>query len=340
MRVGKNPQSKITYSNDYIHQVIMPVFVPNNKGYFKDGFIILKTSLESLIKTTHKKTFITAVNNGSNKEVTNYLNTLFSKGQIHEIIHTTNIGKNRAIIKAVKGHSFNLITITDADVFFKTNWQIETVKIFNSFPKAGVVGLVPQFKLYNNFCSNLILSNFFNKKLKFSNVENPKALKHFYRSLGWDDNYNKDYLQKHLTISSDNNIEAVVGSGHFVATYRPEALKLDLKAQANEKLSPILDRELLDKPVLKVDGWRLTTANNYAYHLGNIFENWMEEAILKLNNIDNDILHYNDLGELKPINKIAYFLKNKVGRKLLSNTFINKRFLKYKGLPEAMIKNY
>lgn len=341
MRVGKNPQSKACYNNNYTHQVVVPVYVPSNQGYFKDGFSILKISVESLIKTTHSKTYISIVNNGSSKEVVAYLNNLYETGKVQEVIHTTNIGKNRAIIKAVKGHEFSLVTIVDADVLFLNNWQSETLKVFNTFPKAGVVGLVPQIKLYNNFCTNLILSNLFNKKLKFTSVKNPNAIQCFYKSIGWDDNYNKAYLKKHLTITSKkNNIEAVVGSGHFVATYKPEVLKLNIDIKYNKKLSPKLDRELLDKPVLEVDGWRLTTSDNFAYHMGNVYENWMEETLLKLHANENELLNYEDLTQLKSINKIEYFFKNKVGRKLFSNSFLNKCFLKHKGLPKSMIKNY
>lgn len=342
MRIGKNPQSNINFHNNYTHQVVIPVYVPNREGYFKDGFAILKISIESLIKTVHSKTFITVVNNGSDYEVSSYLNNLFTKQQIHEVIHTSNIGKNNAIIKAVKGHDFKLVTIADADVFFLNNWQEETLKVYKAFPKAGVVGLVPQFKLYNNFCSNLILSNLFNKKLKFTSVKNPGAIQHFYKSIGWDDNYNKDYLLKHLTLSSKDNLEAVVGSGHFVATYKPEVLKLENDIQVYQNLSPKLDRELLDKPVLEFDGWRLTTSDNFAYHMGNVFELWMEEALLRLDDNKNKLeeLNYEVLNRLTPINKIEYFLKNKVGRKLFSNSFLNKRFLKHKGLPKSMIKKY
>ena len=341
MRVGKNPQTKISYNNNYTHQVVMPIYMPNNKGYFKDGFSILKISVESLIKTTHSKTYISLVNNGSSKEVVTYLNNLYETGQVQEVIHTTNIGKNRAIIKAVKGHNFSLVTITDADVLFLNNWQSETLRVFNAFPKAGVVGLVPQFKLFNNFCTNLLVSNFFNKKLQFTSVKNPNAIQCFYKSIGWDNNYNKDYLKKHLTITSkENNIEAVVGSGHFVATYKPEVLKLNIDIKDNKNLSPKLDRELLDKPVLEVDGWRLTTTNNFAYHMGNVYEKWMKETLLKLQDNKNESLSYQALTRLKSINKIEYFFKNKVAKKVLFNKHINKHFLKFKGLPKAMLNNY
>ena len=43
MRIGFNPNKdkKLIKSDDF-HQVIIPVYIPNNKGYFKDSFIILK----------------------------------------------------------------------------------------------------------------------------------------------------------------------------------------------------------------------------------------------------------------------------------------------------------
>jgi hypothetical protein len=53
-----------------------------------------------------------------------------------------------ACFKGIAGNAIPLNT--DADVlFFK--WQSET-KIFNQVPPAGVVGIVPQFKMYEGHC--------------------------------------------------------------------------------------------------------------------------------------------------------------------------------------------
>jgi hypothetical protein len=55
MRVGFNPiRTKLKLSFDYFHQIIIPVYIPNQEGYFKDGFTILKLCLNSLFKTIHK----------------------------------------------------------------------------------------------------------------------------------------------------------------------------------------------------------------------------------------------------------------------------------------------
>lgn len=44
--------------------------------------------MQSLFATTHSSTYITIVNNGSDKRVVDYLNTLTLENKIQEVIHT------------------------------------------------------------------------------------------------------------------------------------------------------------------------------------------------------------------------------------------------------------
>ena len=97
MRVGYNPYKDQILEETYHHQVVIPVYIPNQEGYFKDSFAILKLCLESLWTTVHEKTFITIVNNGSEKIVADYLDLLLKENKIQELIHTENIGKLNAI---------------------------------------------------------------------------------------------------------------------------------------------------------------------------------------------------------------------------------------------------
>ena len=70
MRIGYNPlRNELHKPSDFKHQVIIPVYLPNAEGYFKDGLRILDYCLQSLFKTAHSKTFITIINNGSTAEV-------------------------------------------------------------------------------------------------------------------------------------------------------------------------------------------------------------------------------------------------------------------------------
>src|SRR6476620_10760870 len=153
MRLGLNPHKDVPHdAPKYLHQVILPVYIPELAGYFSKSAEILQLCLESLFNTTHNNTFITVVNNGSCREIVEYLSELLEAGKIHELIHTENIGKLNAIIKGLVGNNIELVTICDADTLFVPGWQEETVTIFNKIPRAGVVGLVPQMKTFRYNC--------------------------------------------------------------------------------------------------------------------------------------------------------------------------------------------
>ena len=150
MRVGNNPNKdlkELSNKLSYKHRIIIPVYIPSEGGYFKEALKIFKTCIISILKTKSSHTAISVVNNGSCVEVENYLNTLFRSNKIQELIHTENIGKINALLKVLRTVNEDLITITDADVLFLNGWQDNTVKVFNAFPKASVVGIVPQFQL-------------------------------------------------------------------------------------------------------------------------------------------------------------------------------------------------
>ena len=338
MRVGFNPyKDEKLAQTEYNHQIIIPVCIPNKEGYFKDSFKILNLCIESVFKTVHNKTFITIVNNGSCTEVRDYLDELFTCKKIHEVIHTDNIGKLNAILKGVVGNAIELVTIADADVFFLNDWQSQTVKVYNNFPKAGVVGIVPQFRNFSHLCGNIIFENFFSNKLKFTPVKNPEALEKFNASIGANDHYNKAYLRWNLTMEKDT-FQAIVGSGHFVATYK-RALFSHLKTYLSFKLGGDSERYLDELP-LKKGLWRMTSNDNYAYHMGNTYEEWMQETLdeMPANDVKQEfLLAY---PEIKNSNKIDYFIKNRLFINLFNKKRIRRFFYKIKGLPKHEINSY
>jgi len=337
MRVGYNPyKDQKNDESKYIHQVIIPVYIPNHEAYFKDSFTILKLCLESLFATIHKKTFITIANNGSDKIVSDYLDALLIQNKIQELIHTENIGKLNAILKGLVGNDIELVTIADSDVMFLPNWQVETVKVFTHVPNAGVVGIVPQFKMYESYCGNLLLHNFFNKNMKFIPVKNKDALVRFYDSIGWDRNYNEDYLEFNLGIKINDNMNVLVGSGHFVATYKKNMFE-QIPSYFCYKMGGSSEDYLDDLP-LKKDYWRLTTEDNYAYHMGNVLEDWMFEKSNQITS-ENVVYRQNFTNKTKS-NKILYFIKNRLFIKFISINWTKKMFLRWKKLPSNMADKY
>jgi hypothetical protein len=337
MRVGFNPQKgKSLESSKYFHQVVIPVYIPNQEGYYKDGLEILKLCLDSLIKTIHHKTFITIVNNGSCSLVEDYLNGLFKEGKIQEVIHTQNIGRVNADLKGISGNKFPMVTLADADVLFLNHWQEETYAVFDSFPKTGAVCPTPSSRSLRTYTSNIYWDCFFSKRLKISEVVSPKALKNFAISVGDINFYNSIQLKKNLIINS-NNLNAVVGAGHFLITYRGSVLN-KLENRFTDYVFGGNSNDIFDIPVIKKGFWRLSTADNYAYHMGNVLEDWMFDIVSKLeqNKKGSDF----ELKPIQPSSKLAYFVKSKLFSKLILNKKVMRYFLIWKGLSKEESKNY
>lgn len=337
MRIGHNPSKEQPVpEKDHFHQVILPIYIPSLDGYYKDSFEVMELCLNSLFKTCHSLTFFTVVNNGSCKEVQDYLDRLFHTGQIQELIHTTNIGKVNSILKGLCGHKFSFVTIADADTMFLTGWQSASYKIFKNFPKAGVVGLTPQFKMYHG-SANVLFDTFFSKKLRFDSIKDPEAIQHFYKSIGWGDNYNKNHIEQSLTLH-EGEASALVGTGHYVATYKG-AIFNEIPVFLNGKLGRNTEQYLDDLP-LKYGLWRLTTTNNYAYHIGNVAEEWMKIPIKELKQEKNTVYNSPFFRIPKKISRLEYFIKHSLFNKILKIRAVNRIFLKKKGLPGEMVKSF
>ena len=336
MRIGNNPnKDELIPESNYLHQVVIPIYIPNEEGYFVDSFKIFQLCIESLLTTIHNKTFVTIVNNGSGDFVKEYLNKLLREGKIQELIHTQNIGKLNAILKGLAGNEIELVTISDADVLFLPNWQIETAKIFIQLPKAGVVGIVPQFKMYEAHCGTVLFDNFLNPNLKFIPVKNPNALIHFYDSLGWDRNYNSNYLKYNLGIEINTDLKVLVGSGHFVATYKKDMFE-EITSFIGYKMGGVSEK-YLDKAPLKKGYWRVNTYDNYAYHMGNTMEDWM--ATPHGNKVSPDFPSFN-FKKNKSVNPVIYFVKNRLFVKFLPVKWMMKLFFRWKKMPKEMIEKY
>lgn len=338
MRIGVNPnKNHNVVTSEYFHQVVIPIYIPHQEGYFKDSLRIVQYCLESLFKTSHSRTYFTIVNNGCCKEVENFINQLHQDLKIHEVIHTDSIGKLNAVLKGIAGQNFPLITITDADVLFVNNWQKATYEVFSEFPKTGVVCPSPSSRVVKQYTYNVILSNFWSKKLKFTEVVNKKAMSDFAHSIGNPDFYNQYHLEKYLTISSDT-IKAVIGAGHFVATYKSVIFSQSLQRNTEYILGGESEEVLLDQAVVKKGYWRLSTEDNFAYHMGNEEEPWMSETLktLKDNTIEYQSIKIKKVKVIKWINCLSENFFNRI----IVKPLVWNWFLQYKGLTKEASKKY
>lgn len=340
MRKGENLAKDVLLSEPKSsHRVIIPLYIPEEKGYYKDAFTIFTYCLISVRKTSISNIQISVISNGCSGTVNKKLFQLQEEGYIDElIIETEAIGKINSILKAVRTTNERLITITDADVLFDNGWEEAVLEVYKSFPKAGSVSPVPVFRTHLRLTYNIWFRNLFSKKLYFRPVKNPKAMTEFAKSIGWrwlDIKY-KDVI---ATLEGKNKTIAVLGCSHFVVTYKREVFNCMPKENTIFQLGGNSELFYTDLPVIKMGGYRLATYDNFAYHMGNKIENWMENKFNNLNSIEKNIINYEYLPKLKK-SKLEYFITEKFFRKLFRIKSFSKLVLKYKGLTSEQIKNF
>lgn len=336
MRIGINPEKENNQLQlESYHRVVIPVYIPNlEEDYFKDGLVIFKLSIESLLHTIHSKTRISLIDNSCCEEIQSYLKELYdTRVEIDQLLNSKiNLGKVNAIYSAVKSNLEPLITISDADVMFLPNWQSNVEEILKDFPESGMVSPVPSSLGYRSeFINSTMYYGVFKGEIKFEDVISLDGLVKFQESIGRE-MYDKIHLEKFLTLSNSKN-SAVIGCGHFVATLRSEVFKKAPSEVCQHKIVGGSESTYFDIPNDEAGFLRLATKDNYAYHLGNSFEPWMTKKMGEILAQPKELQTLNELPKAKPLSKFQY----KIG-KLLRLIFLKKfksQYFKTKGVNSA-----
>lgn len=337
MRIGTNPEkNKKEIEIDNYHRIIIPVFIPNFDGYFESSFDVFKLCLESLLLTVHSKTRITIYNNNCHKDVKEYIDEKYNETEIiDQVFHSKeNLGKINAILAAVKGNLEPLITVTDADVLYKNNWQQEIEELFIGFPEAGMICPVPSSKGIRNFVNNNWYYGFFKGKLEFEKVQDPEAMKLFDKSLGNAKTILKPiHLVKYLVLNNRKKThKAVMGGGHFAATLRREVFDKGSNEPSFIKIDGGVENKFIDYPNQKLGFLRISSLQNYAYHMGNSTESWMYDefkSLIKKNNLSQ--FKSTDF-KPKTISKTGRFIGFIIQKTMNKNNFIKFKVLNSLGL--------
>jgi len=310
------------------HRVIIPLYIPHERDYYLDAYKIFELCVKSIKRASTAATPITVVANGCSQEVHKKLLHLVSNDCINElIVETEQIGKVNSIRKAILASEEEFLTITDGDVLFLKDWDASVAQVFNAFPQATAVAPVPIHKTFNQFVSNIWFDYLFSNNIAFAKTKNPAALERFVQSIGWP------YLNEHqkleiLTLKAKNGTEAVVGCSHFCTTYRRDVFQFAPLKSTKFTLGGDSEKMYLDLPTIQANGYRLSTAHNHAFHLGNKFEPWMQEEFDRIQEQDKRIVNWPTMKTLKK-SIFRFYLKNRLFKKLLSypqvyNAYLNK----------------
>ena len=278
MRNGINPQKtkeKIKLETSF--RVVMVVFIPEAGGYYANSLKVFKLSLRSLVNSNDGNYKITIVNNGSCAEVKDFLESFTGENIDSIIYHSENIGKIDALVGAARGAREDFVTLTDADVLFLKGWCSATREVFTAFKKAGSVSPIP-FRHGFYYGTSSVLKEILIQKLKFSKLRIPENFSdhnRYLESINWG-HEKSDSIE--WPVVEQNKVKAIVGSGHQVLTIKREILFSTVPSSPSLTLiGEDSEYKYIDEPIDRAGLLRLATLNNYAFHMGNTPEPWMEE---------------------------------------------------------------
>ncbi|WP_408082411.1 glycosyltransferase family A protein [Flavobacterium plantiphilum] len=320
-----NPQKEEKKVNmTTYHRIVMVVYIPNEEGFYQKSLEVFKRCLDSLIATINPNAAITVVNNGSFDKVNSLLNSYLKDNKINTLIsHNFNIGKIDAQIGAARSSREKLITLTDADILFVKGWQEKVEEVFAAFKNVGSVSPIPVRTGVYAYTSS-VLKQILLKRIKFKYLSIPENFHNYNRfleSINWDLDTN---INNKWAVIESNGIKAIIGSAHQVLTIDRDILFMT--SPSNPSLTLVgsnSEHNYVDVPIDKAGKLRLATFNNYAFHMGNNLEDWMES--ITFNNQTNESLKTLkivnpisfDLFNTKANNKL-YNLKKKIVKKLFS----------------------
>ncbi|WP_168191373.1 MULTISPECIES: glycosyltransferase family A protein [Antarcticibacterium] len=311
MRTGSNPQKtqkKIALKTN--HRVVVVVFIPALTGYYQNSLEVFELCIKSLILANNGHYSITLVNNGSCSEVEDLIES-YSSEEIDCIIHhRQNIGKIDALVGAARGAREELITLSDADILYKPNWDSAIYEIFNAFKKAGSVSPI-SFRHGLFYGTSSVFKQILFGRIKFSYLPVPENFddqNKYLSSINWNNEKND---QVKWPIVSRNGVRAIVGSGHQVITIKREVLFSTVpKIPSLTLVGGDSENKYIDEPIDKAGLMRLSTYQNFAYHMGNQVEDWMHNipSGQKLNIQSQDISPSEKKKRKTPSHKV-YILK-------------------------------
>jgi hypothetical protein len=169
--------------------------------------------------------------------------------------------------------------------------------------------------------------------IKVAAVVDPDALLKFQESINTS-LYNDIHFKKQLILEKDGN-QAALGCGHFVSTLRKEVFEAAPSFPTTQKIGPQSDRDYIDKPNDNAGFLRLATIKNYAYHLGNTPEKWMEESYQKIIATSNSVNSETQvIPPARALNHVQQFIGRVFYKLFIRTKPIKKQYLKLLGIKD------
>lgn len=258
------------------HRIIIPVYIPQEQGYFGRLLEVFRISFLSLLTTIDSShTAITIINNNSIDAVDQMVMKAFREGKIDRYIrHQFNRGKPDPVAAEIMASYESLVTVADCDVMFMHGWQLAVERIFEGFSGVGAVSPAPAPKIQFHMSSTAWIDSLITGRIRANRYVSDLDLDRFANSVGRSDFY-KEEERKVQFSRVCGKTTALLGAGHFVITFRRSAFNLFIyKPKLSGTGAGIKE---IDRHVDRAGYSRYSTTSAYVLHLGNVPEPWMAD---------------------------------------------------------------
>ncbi len=270
MRIGQNPaKSAREVARPEKVTVTVLNYIPMLSGFYAETLDVLKVCLNSLYENTVTPHDLLVFDNGSCREVQQYLLEEHLAGRIQFLILSEkNLGKGGAwdvIFTAAPGE---VIAYTDSDALFSKGWLEASLEILNTFPNVGMVTSRP-FRTREELIT---------RTLEWARAE-PEASLAEGQLLPWP-----TFLEFNLSLGAEeaeirekyettrdfrityHGVTAQVGASHWQFVAKKEVLLQFVPFQMDRPMGQVLR---LDEAMNNAGYLRLMTAEPYAMNMSN-----------------------------------------------------------------------
>ena len=315
-RVGMNPGrgKKSDYAPARATIAVL-TFVPNDVGYFKDRFDVMRVCIQSIIKNTKKPYDLMVFDNGSSAQVVEYLQGQQALGNIDFLILSKkNIGKISALQYMFKAAPGEVIAYCDDDVFYIPGWLDRHLEVLDTYPDVGIVtGFYIKNHMKEGIKSTLKFAKRPDVQMEIGNLVDKEIEEHYISNMG------RTWEQYHQEIKGLQDVRMVykgiitfASAGHYQFVAVKERILKALPDSRNNNLMGQM-REL-DVAVDNLGLLRLCTTPATVRLLGNQIN---QEGAQFISNFDIDIEPVEGskqprglmkrIYQLTIVKKIAYF---------------------------------